>query len=530
VLQKIVIHNYRVFRDFTLEFTPGMNILVGDNDAGKSTLLEAVNLGLTGRVQSRQLSQDLSPYMFNLDITSEFVAALKAGDHPQPPELIVDLYLDALDATAPLRGTNNSTGENACGLRFRAAFNAEFTAEYEEFIKKPDAIRVIPTEYYRCEWLGFSGNPVTYRSVPATASMIDATTIRLQSGADYYLQDIISNNLSPTDRVELTRAYRSLREEFAGNDSIAAINAKLKASPGDVSDRDLSLGIDISQRASWESSLVPHLNDLPFTFVGKGEQSSLKILLALNRKVDAAHMILVEEPENHLSFSRMNILIRKILEKCDGRQVLATTHSSYVLNKLGLEQLVLVMPTGGMRLSGLTTGTQDYFRKLSGYDTLRLILARRAILVEGPSDELIVQRAYLDVHGQLPIENGIDVISVGLAFKRFLELAVPLHRSTAVVRDNDGKDPATVADRYADFTKHDFIAVHVGAVAGGRTLEPQLLAANDSDTLNEIFGTSFDTNDALVNHMAVNKTTCALAIFESGTKLNMPGYIQDAVG
>jgi putative ATP-dependent endonuclease of the OLD family len=336
VLQKIVIHNYRVFRDFTLDFRPGMNILVGDNDAGKSTLLEAVNLALTGRVQSRQLSQDLSPYMFNLDTTGEFVAALKAGGHPQSPELIVDMYLDASDATAPLRGTNNSTGENACGLRFRAAFNPDFTAEYEEFIKEPDAIRVIPTEYYRCEWLGFSGNPVTYRSVPATASMIDATAIRLQSGADYYLQDIISNNLSPADRVELTRAYRSLREEFAGNDSIAAINTKLKASPGDVSDRDLSLGIDISQRASWESSLVPHLDDLPFTFVGKGEQSSLKILLALNRKVDAAHIVLVEEPENHLSFSRMNILIRKILEKCDGRQVLAATHSSYVLNKLGL--------------------------------------------------------------------------------------------------------------------------------------------------------------------------------------------------
>ena len=100
MLQKIVIHNYRVLRDFTLDFTAGMNILVGDNDAGKSTLLEAVNLALTGRVQSRQLSQDLSPYMFNLDTTGEFVAALKAGGHPQPPELIVDLYLDVSDALA----------------------------------------------------------------------------------------------------------------------------------------------------------------------------------------------------------------------------------------------------------------------------------------------------------------------------------------------------------------------------------------------------------------------------------------------
>ena len=68
-----------------------------------------------------------------------------------------------------------------------------------------------------------------------------------------------------------------------------------------------------------------------------------------------------------------------------------------------------------------------------------------------------------------------------------------------------------------------------GLWQGGRTLEPQLLAANDRDTLNEIFGTSFGTDDALVDYMTANKTTCALAIFESETKLNMPGYIHDAV-
>ena len=120
----------------------------------------------------------------------------------------------------------------------------------------------------------------------------------------------------------LTRAYRSLREEFANNPSITDINDRLRAAPGDVSDRALSLGIDISQRASWESSLVPHLDDLPFIYVGKGEQASLKILLALSRRVDDAHVILVEEPENHLSFARMNILVAKILKKCEDRQVL----------------------------------------------------------------------------------------------------------------------------------------------------------------------------------------------------------------
>src|SRR5690606_3720820 len=85
--------------------------------------------------------------------------------------------------------------------------------------------------------------------------------------------------------------------------------------------------------------------------------------------------------------------------------------------------------------------THKYFKKLSGYDTLRLILCKKAILVEGDSDELVVQKAYMDKHeGKLPIEDNIDVISVrSLAFKRFLEIAKELKHPTAVVTDNDGK-------------------------------------------------------------------------------------------
>lgn len=50
MLKKIHIQNYRVFEDLTLEFTDGLNVIVGNNDAGKSTLLEAVHLALTSRV------------------------------------------------------------------------------------------------------------------------------------------------------------------------------------------------------------------------------------------------------------------------------------------------------------------------------------------------------------------------------------------------------------------------------------------------------------------------------------------------
>ena len=184
--------------------------------------------------------------------------------------------------------------------------------------------------------------------MPATASLIDAATIRLESGADHYIQQIIANELEVAERVELARAYRSLRESFAGRGAIAAINVRLsEAYQEELSDKALSLSIDVSQKTSWESNLVPHLDDLPLQFVGNGAQNVLKMLLAPNRSVDACHAVLVEEPENHQSPSSLSALVRRIEQRCQGKQVVMTTHSSFVLNKLGLDRLVLLCSADG---------------------------------------------------------------------------------------------------------------------------------------------------------------------------------------
>lgn len=531
MLTKIVIKNYRSFRDFSLEFDQQMNILVGDNDMGKSTILEAIGLALTGRIRGRLLQQELSPYMFHTAAAREYIEGLQEGRPVQAPEIIIDLFLDPKAAPVELSGTNNLCKSNEPGVRIRAYLNPDYEPEYREFIKSPEQVNLIPTEYYRVDWLAFSGNGITFRSVPATASLIDASNIQLQSGVDYYLNGILSSHLEPAERVELARAYRSLRENFSGDDSIKKINEKLRGAPQEVSDRTLTLSIDVSQRTSWENSIVPHLDDLPVQYVGKGEQSTLKILLALNKKVEDAHVVLVEEPENHLSFPNLGKLVRKITEKCQGKQVFVTTHSSYVLNKLGLEKLVLLSPSQGYRLDYLPSDTQDYFRKLSGYDTLRLVLAKRCILVEGPSDELVVQRAYKDAHGCLPAEDGVDVINVrGLSFKRFLDIAQLLTQNkVSVVTDNDGKDVVDVLAGYSQYAQCENIEVHVGEGAQYKTLEPQLLAANGLETMNDVLGKSYTTDDALLTYMKGNKTTCALDIFSSATTITMPEYIRNAV-
>lgn len=116
------------------------------------------------------------------------------------------------------------------------------------------------------------------------------------------------------------------------------------------------------------------------------------------------------------------------MEKVSGsKQVFITTHSSFVANKLGLK-IILLENQNTMKFEDLSESTQDFFMKKPGYDTLRFLLCLKAILVEGDADELIVQRAYLDKYDKLPIEDEIDVISVGTTFLRFLEIAEKLKK------------------------------------------------------------------------------------------------------
>src|SRR4051794_35433418 len=110
MIRKVSIRNYRLFRSFDLSFSPGMNVLVGTNDTGKSTLVEAITLALTGRIHGRQFGQELSPFLINLDATSEYLAQLKkpGAKPPIPPQLVIEVVFDGGDDI--LRGTNNLLG------------------------------------------------------------------------------------------------------------------------------------------------------------------------------------------------------------------------------------------------------------------------------------------------------------------------------------------------------------------------------------------------------------------------------------
>lgn len=274
--------------------------------------------------------------------------------------------------------------------------------------------------------------------------------------------------------------------------------------------------------------MTAYLDDIPFDFIGKGEQNSVKLKLSLESNTEEAQVILIEEPENHLSHSNMQKLINQISEKCEGKQLIITTHSTYVLNKLGLDKVILMNNGKHITLRDLNEDTYNYFKRLPGYDTLRLLLADKAILVEGPSDELIVQK-----HNRLPIEDGIDIITVrGLSFQRFLEIADLLNKEVAVVTDNDGDIDKQIIEKYGDhYLKHPTIKIYYSDDTRYATLEPQLVSVNELSILNDILGKDYTSEAELIKYMTSsgNKSECAMRIFDSNKKIVISGYINDAI-
>ena len=167
--------------------------------------------------------------------------------------------------------------------------------------------------------------------------------------------------------------------------------------------------------------------------------------------------------------------------------------------------------------------------RLPGHDTLRLILAKQSILVEGPSDELIVQAAFKKQHHKMPLESGVDVISVNsLAFKRFLEIAVRLKRTVAVVTDNDRKI-AVLNAKYAEYIGKPGVSIHYDNDEAYPTLEPQLLKANGRSAIEKVLGKVFDSDADLLAYMKDNKADTALKFFSTQEAWVVPEYIVNAI-
>ena len=532
-IQKILVKNYKLLKDIVINLNPEINIFVGDNDAGKSTILEVLSILTTGKLNGYSFDRQIKANLFNKEIRDKYIEDVTSGHTPEPPRIIMEAYFNG---DAQFKGSDNELSEDTAGIRVVVDLDENNSETYRHMLADGE-VKDIPIELYRVSFHYFSGAPVSFRYSPFKSVYIDTSRKEYIGLVDRFVSGNITDNLTEEELTNIAIAYKASRRAFHDYEVIQKLNEVIKVNEV-IYGRNVSIDLREDDVDAWKKQMSLVVDDIPFEHIGFGTQNIIKIDLALRNAEKQANVVMMEEPENNLSFSNMTHLVKHILE-ADGKQVFISTHSSYIANKLDLGNVILVRNGTVKQYSSLPYNTKKYFTKLPGYDTLRFVLSSRVILVEGPTDDLIIQRAYKDEYGHLPADDGIDIIAVeSLAFKRFADIANLINKDVVIVTDNDGNIEKSIIKKYDGYRERKNLHFYYEIDEKLNTIEPSVLEVNCEDGQpTGVFKTIISKDgslesrdyDGILNYMRKNKTEWALRVFEADDCIKYPQYIQNVI-
>lgn len=473
LVESLQLINFKKFKNQRFDFNEDINIFVGDNNAGKSTVLEALEIVLNFQHRGRPFMMEFSPDLFNRTAVAAFLGSLQTP--ADLPVLIIEAYMKSVP---DYRGTNNSLLTDSQGVQVKASFDPDFTDAYLDYLASGKTLTSIPVEFYKVEWMDFAWSPIKPMTKQFRALYIDPTRIHPTFGKNKYISNVLNTALRKDEEYRLGLNYRETLQLFNGTDEVMAVNKDLD-SDNKVTHKKLTIAANTMPAGALQNGLQLEVDNIAFHMIGKGEQSKVQIKLALHNKSKDIDLVMMEEPENHLSHVELSRLVQDIEDQRNGKQLFLTTHSSYVLNKLSIDKICL-LHDAYKRLHLLDKEVVKMLTRLPGYDTLRVALSKKVVLVEGPSDELVLKKIYRDKHGgRLPEQDGIDIIVVrGVGFKTFIEIGKHIGTAVNILRDNDGSYVDNVVAAQKEYAAYPNIKFFSSLKDDESSLEPAMIAAN----------------------------------------------------
>ena len=515
VIKKIKLCNFKRFQDFSVELDEKINLLIGDNESGKSSILSAIDIVLSGsrtKVETTGLDS-----LFNSEVVQSFLASDRKIENL--PQLFVELYLDEQD-NVDMNGKNNSDGVVCDGLRLVCESDDIFSKEIKEILEQDEPN--FPFEFYSISFRTFADNGyVGYRKFLRHV-LIDNSQISNEYATRDFVKTMYNSSVNDAERNKHQNEYRKAKDAFR------------KGILTDLKDRipaEYSFAIKTGSKANLETDLTISENDINIENKGKGKQCFIKTEFALKKKVKDKDLdiVLIEEPENHLSHINMKRLIRKISDS-DDRQLFVATHSDLVSARLDLRKSILLNKNsvGAVLLKDLSEDTAKFFMKAPNNKILEFILSEKVILVEGDAEFILMDTFFEKTALQKLEASGIHVISVGgTSFKRYLDLAKLLHIKTAVIRDNDGNHQVNCVDNYSEYTS-DWLQVFSDKDDNRSTFEIALCQDN-SELCDSLFAAGRKTL-SVQDYMLQNKADVAFELLDKkSVEVNPPDYIKGAI-
>ena len=516
-ITKIRLVNFKRFKNYTVIPNRRINIIVGDNEVGKSSILEAIDLVSNGNV--RRVESIGLDRLINIDAVAEFNSERSKRTFDDLPKLIIELYLEGDNFDFTMNGKNNTEHTECDGIRLVCEPNDDYRSEITDVLSADSDY--FPYDFYKIRFStfadeGYSGYKKKIRSI-----LIDSSTMNSEYATTEFVRRMYMRytDQNVKERANHKSSYRKMRSTFQKN-SLQKLNDQI------VNDSHYTFGLKNGSAAEFESDLMIYEGNIGIDSKGTGKQIFIKTDFALERSGKNIDVILVEEPENHLSPTNLRKLIQRVSDTQNG-QIFITTHNSLISTRLELKNLLIMHmngTSGPISLKNLSDATAKYFMKTPPASIVEFALAKKVILVEGPAEYMLMERFFEECTGRTPESDDIHIIDVrGLSFKRYLDIAKLSGCKVAVITDNDGDYQKHCVDKYKDYKLDDNIQIFYEKDIDKRTFEVVLY----KDNL-ELCDKLFDTSNTL-EYMLNNKTEAAYELLSQNDTIKVPKYIREGI-
>lgn len=448
-LSKLEITNFRQFGEgdhsFVLHLNSGITALVGENDAGKTAIIDAIRMVLGTRDQEYIRVQTTD---FHYD----------AGTKTYAENISICCTFDGLTAA--------DRGAFAEHLSYLATGETVLHVTWTARRMSAGPRRFIPTE-----WRSGDGGegPILDGKVRA---LLTATYLRplrdaeraLSAGRGSRLAQILQNTkeikshgvafdsagvagLDPAS-LSLVGLLDYTNHHFQSNEGIKKAKERLNddyLSPLSFANDELTAHIAVSGNGDEEARLRQILEKLDVILnaqgvtdglLGRGLGSNNLLfmaceLLLLASEDEGFPLLMIEEPEAHLHPQRQLRLMQFLqshVDRPDGQkiQVIVTTHSPNLASEIRLDNMVLIKDRRAFSLAKgktqLTASDYPFLQRYLDVTKANLFFARGVVVVEGPAENILIPPIAKLLRRDLE-KYGVSIVDVkGTGLGRFARI------------------------------------------------------------------------------------------------------------
>jgi predicted ATP-dependent endonuclease of OLD family len=481
-ISQIRIKNYRNFIDNTFQFNPGMNVIIGHNNSGKTNVIRALQLVFDRDYKNKPKIEDFNRN--NIDFST-------------PPKIEISVYIDEYndkdeDKNVVYDWLIKDSPEYTAQLTYVFELPTKHHEEYnilieeckddnDEFIQD-ECLRVIdkkllPKYVSRI----YGGYPSKQEKVEienlerfdfqfldairdAESQMFYGNNTILRDVLYYFLDYDLTEgqgyeNLSQETQNELKKRENEFKENSTNllesligridDDKILQYSKETGANKGGDPNFDAEI---TEQELLFALRLIVEKSGfkIPIKNNGLGYNNLLFIALVLakmqmysssfmgdNAKIFP--ILAIEEPEAHLHPSMqskfLKFLNNNLKESNQARQIFISSHSTHITSAVGLNSIICLYedykgeyrigyPSKTFENNDNGYSSKIYVERFLDATKSNMLFAERIIFVEGLAEQLLLPcfAEYLNKEDEL-IDKHVSIISVdSRTFKHFLKL------------------------------------------------------------------------------------------------------------